>query len=67
MHNTQQIRFWNFNLPYFYKISDIQMICGGKNRRFQYSEKDYVQASLSLYIDVAFLLMMVLGLTGAAR
>jgi len=48
-------------------VIDIQMICGGKNRRFQYSEKDYVQASLSLYIDISFLLMMVLGVTGAAR
>jgi len=48
-------------------VIDIQMICGGKNRRFQYSEKDYAVAALILYIDIAFLLMMVLGLTGAAN
>jgi len=48
-------------------VIDIQMICGGKNRRYQYSEKDYVLASLSLYIDVTTLFMMILGLTGAAN
>ncbi len=57
----------HYGKNHIYQISDIQMIWGGKNRRFQYSEKDYVQASLSLYIDVSFLLMMVLGVTGAAR
>jgi len=48
-------------------VIDIQMICGGKNRRIQYSEKDYAVAALTLYVDVACLLMMILGLTGAAR
>jgi len=48
-------------------VIDIQMICGGKNRRIQYSEKDYAPAALTLYVDIAFLLMMVMGLTGAAR
>ena len=48
-------------------MPDIQMICGGKNRRYQYSEQDYALAALSLYIDVMTLVMMVLGLTGAAR
>jgi len=48
-------------------VIDIQMICGGKNRKIQFSEKDYAPAALTLYVDIAFLLMMVMGLTGAAR
>ena len=38
------------------------MICGGK--KYVYSEKDYALASLSLYVDVAMLLMMTMGIGG---
>jgi len=43
-------------------IIDIQMICGGK--KYVYSEKDYALASLSLYTDVALLLMMTISIGG---
>merc|ERR1712168_513772 len=43
-------------------IIDIQMICGGK--KYVYSEKDYALASLSLYIDIAMLLLMTIGIGG---
>ncbi|BFF95991.1 protein lifeguard 1 [Drosophila madeirensis] len=46
-----------------YLVVDIQMMIGGTHKN-QYSEEDYVLASLSIYIDVVHLFMYILMLIG---
>jgi len=46
-----------------YIVLDTQMIIGG-GHKYQFSQDDYVFASLSLYLDVVNLFMMILGLSG---
>lgn len=41
---------------------DTQMICGGK--RYQYSEEDYVNAALQLYLDICYIFMYILQMFG---
>ena len=44
---------------------DTQMIVGGK--RYQYSEEDYVNAALQLYLDICYIFMYILQIMGAAK
>lgn len=43
-------------------IVDTQLIVGGKHRKYEYSIDDYIFATLTLYIDIINLFLMVLSL-----
>ena len=43
---------------------DTQMLMG--NKRFKYSEEDYVNAALQIYLDVSYMFMYILQLLGGA-
>ncbi|KAH8325643.1 hypothetical protein KR067_003050, partial [Drosophila pandora] len=47
-----------------YLVVDIQMIVGGKNRRHQFDEDEYVLAALSIYHDIIFLFIYILQIIG---
>ncbi|KAH8241075.1 hypothetical protein KR026_011591, partial [Drosophila bipectinata] len=47
-----------------YLVVDIQMIVGGKHRRHQFEEDEYVLAALSIYHDIIFLFLYILQLLG---
>lgn len=44
----------------FYLICDTQMILGGKHRKYQFSEDDYIFAALVLYLDIINLFLYIL-------
>ncbi|CAD7954160.1 unnamed protein product [Amoebophrya sp. A120] len=48
----------------FYLVYDVQMIVGGKHRRFQFSMDDYCFAALTLYMDIIQLFLHLLHLFG---
>ena len=44
-----------------YMVYDAQLIFGGKHRKYQFGIDDYVFASLSLYLDIVNLFLIILG------
>jgi FtsH-binding integral membrane protein len=48
----------------FYLLCDTQMIIGGKHRRFQFQEDDYILGALVLYLDIINLFLEILRLLG---
>jgi FtsH-binding integral membrane protein len=44
---------------------DTQMIIG--NKRFSFSQEDYIEAALQLYIDICYMFLYILQLVGAAK
>ena len=48
----------------FYLLCDTQMIIGGKNRRYQISEEDYILAAVILYLDIINLFLEILKALG---
>ena len=44
----------------FYLLCDTQMILGGKHRKYQFSEDDYIFAALVLYLDIINLFLYIL-------
>jgi FtsH-binding integral membrane protein len=46
----------------FYIVYDTQLIVGGSHRKIQFSEDDYVLASIILYLDVINLFLFILDL-----
>ena len=48
----------------FYLLCDTQMILGGKNRRYQISEEDYILAAVILYLDIINLFLEILKALG---
>jgi protein lifeguard len=42
-------------------VYDAQLIFGGKHRKYQFGIDDYVFASLSLYLDIINLFLIILG------
>ena len=46
----------------FYIIYDTQLIVGGSHRSIQFSEDDFVIASISLYLDIINLFLFILDL-----
>jgi len=51
----------------FLMLLDVQMIVGGKHRRFKFSVDDYVFAAISLYIDTITLFLHILKLVGVSE
>jgi len=47
-----------------YIVYDTQLMIGGKHKKYQYTLDDYVFASLSLYLDIINLFLMILSLFG---
>ena len=37
------------------------------NKRFKYSEEDYVNAALQIYIDISYMFMYLLQILGAGK
>jgi len=46
----------------FYIVYDTQLIIGGKHKKHQYDDEDYVFAALSLYLDIINLFLYILDL-----
>jgi FtsH-binding integral membrane protein len=44
---------------------DTQMLIGGK--KYKYSEEDYVNAALQIYIDISYMFMYLLQIFGAGK
>jgi hypothetical protein len=44
---------------------DTQMLMG--NKRFKYSEEDYVNAALQIYIDISYMFLYILQILGAGK
>jgi FtsH-binding integral membrane protein len=57
-----------FSLSYFqFLVFDTQMIIGGKKRKIQMSPEEYIFGALQLYLDIVYIFMMILMLTGGSR
>ncbi|XP_041799294.1 protein lifeguard 1 [Chelmon rostratus] len=50
-----------------YLVFDIQLILGGKHRKYEVSPEEYVFAALNLYLDIVFLFLLLLQLIGLCR
>jgi FtsH-binding integral membrane protein len=48
----------------FYLLCDTQMILGGRHRKYQFSEDDYIFAALVLYLDIINLFLYILEALG---
>ena len=46
----------------FYIIFDTQLIIGGKHKKYQFDDEDYIFAALSLYLDIINLFIYILDL-----
>ena len=46
----------------FYIVFDTQLIIGGKNRRYQLSEDDYIMGAIMLYMDIINLFLYILAI-----
>lgn len=44
----------------FYIVYDTQLIIGGKSKRYEYGDEDYIFAALSLYLDIINLFLYIL-------
>lgn len=40
----------------------LQLVVGGKHRKFQYSVDDYIFAALTLYLDIIIIFMEILSI-----
>ena len=51
----------------FYIVYDTQLIVGGEHKKIMFHTDDYVLASVSLYLDVINLFLMILRLLNGER
>mmetsp|Transcript_26392 Transcript_26392/g.62016 ORF Transcript_26392/g.62016 Transcript_26392/m.62016 type:complete len:286 (-) Transcript_26392:75-932(-) len=51
----------------FYIVYDVQLIIGGKHKKYQLSPDEYVFAALNVYLDVINLFLYILALLGNRR
>jgi len=47
-------------------VYDVQLIVGGKHKKYQYEVDEYVFAAMSVYLDIVYMLYYMLILTDAA-
>jgi len=48
----------------FYLLFDIQMMMGGKNKRFQFEEDQYILAAVVIYLDIINIFLYILEIMG---
>ena len=46
----------------FYIVYDTQLIIGGKHKKYQYNQDEYIFAALNLYLDIINLFLYILDL-----
>ena len=49
-----------------YLVYDIQLVIGGRHKKYQFGVDDYVFAALNLYLDVVNLFLCILALVGGS-
>ena len=71
IYDISNIICWVYNIIYsslgaiifsFYIVYDTQLIIGGKHKKYQYNQDEYIFAALNLYLDIINLFLYILDL-----